>query len=96
MVIEAHGEVDEALQEPALRLPRGRPDLFKDLVTLEVLASIEEFNPVLEESWGVAVHRFDVQSPEGKNQVDSSAREYSRPTRRYLECRMLSEVSAAR
>ena len=42
VVVEANSEVDEALEEPAVWLPRGGPDFFQHFVAFEKLAAVEE------------------------------------------------------
>lgn len=41
VVVETHGEVNEALQKPALGLARGGPHFFEHLVAFEEFPSVE-------------------------------------------------------
>jgi len=56
VMMERDGEVDQALEEPALRLDGGRPDLLEDLMALNELATIEEGAALVEEILGDAGH----------------------------------------
>jgi len=62
VVVDADSEVDEALEEPAVWLPRGGPDFFQEFVAFEKLAAVEEVDALLEEALGVLHDRLSVYS----------------------------------
>ena len=48
-MVKAHREMDEALQEPPFRLLGRGPHLLENFVTVEKLATIEQFDPFTEQ-----------------------------------------------
>jgi len=49
VVVEGDGEVDEALEECAIRFGGGRPEFLEDFVAAEELAAVEEGDALLEQ-----------------------------------------------
>jgi hypothetical protein len=49
VVVEGDSEVDEALEEGAVRLSGGCPEFLEDFVAVEELAAVEEGDALLEE-----------------------------------------------
>lgn len=76
VVVEADGEVDQALQEPAVGLLGRRPDLFEDLVAFEELAAVEQLDALLKEAFRVLHARLSVYfTARGRDEAPAATRE---------------------